>query len=204
MKAHAQHTHNTRNTHAQHAQHTRATHTRNTRTAHAQHTQHTRNTHAQHTHSTRTAHATHTQQHTHSTRTAHAQHTHTHSTHAHNTHAETHTKTHNTHTYHSILGPLSLGTHRMTPERPKVHFGWSTALNKDHTSTRRPQRAKEGEICGGNRTKPNFLDPFPPSPERWTFSSGMGFKNSDFNFPFFKKFLLFVFLFVSLCFFFCF
>ena len=36
-------------------------------------------------------------------------------------------------------------------------------------------------------------------PERWTFSSGMGFKNSDFNFSFF-----FGFFFVSLCFYFLF
>ena len=39
--------------------------------------------------------------------------------------------------------------HKMTPGSPNVHFRWSTALNRDHNSTRRPSERKEkNEICG--------------------------------------------------------
>ena len=35
------------------------------------------------------------------------------------------------------------GCHKMTPWSPNAHFRWSAALNRDHNSTRPPERRKE-------------------------------------------------------------
>ena len=49
-----------------------------------------------------------------------------------------------------LFSPRPPGFHTMTPGSPNAQFGWSTASNPGHKSTRRPQRVKEkSEIRGG-------------------------------------------------------
>ena len=56
-------------------------------------------------------------------------------------------------TAHKLVNERS-GFHKMTPGTPNAHFGWTSALDRDHNSTRGPPRdSRENEIFGGRGNK---------------------------------------------------